>query len=137
MGILKDVPEGIEPFQQLLWDKVRQGGFKQGELMLITAGRRTGKSMLNALYGKIYSNNLCKEIFLPMKPKPKYQFSRAKWYVAEYNWMHHDGVIEWCIQQFGPHPNNPDAWSRWHNTHADTIQFRDAKDYEWFLLRWS
>jgi hypothetical protein len=46
----------LKPYQQVLWDKVIQGGFKKGELMLITAGRRTGKS---------YLNNLCKEIMLP------------------------------------------------------------------------
>lgn len=29
------------------------GGFKHGELMLFTAARRTGKSMLNQMYGPI------------------------------------------------------------------------------------
>lgn len=67
--------------------------------------------------------------------KPKYKFSR-NWYVVEYNWMHHDGVIAWCTEQFGPHPNAPDAWSRWHNPYSDRIHFRDAKDYHWFMLRW-
>jgi hypothetical protein len=138
--IIKNVTEGIEPlpYQQALWDKIYRGGFKQGEMQIISAGRQTGKSLYQKMVlNKLYGTNLCKEIMLPMKPKPKYQFSRSNWYVAEYKWMHHDGVIQWCTEQFGPHPNNPDAWSRWHNTYADKIQFRDAKDYEWFLLRWS
>lgn len=111
---------------------------------------------------KIRDTNLCKEILIladqiqctlnsvsfdtgvfyaPYIPKnmtkPKYKFSRAKWYVAEYSWMHHDGVIDWCIEQFGPHPNAPDAWSRWHNPYSDQIHFRDERDYIMFVLRWS
>lgn len=74
--------------------------------------------------------------YIEPKFKSKYKFSR-EWYVAEYKWMHHDGVIEWCTQQFGPHPNQPDAWSRWHNAYSDRIHFRDEKDYAWFILRWS
>lgn len=134
MNILRNVTEGIyplRPYQQALLDKV-SGGFKAGEMMIISAGRRTGKSYLNQLYG----NNLCKEILLPMKPEPKYKFSRD-WYVAEYDWVHQYEVLEWCKQQFGPHPKNPDAWSRWCNHYSERIHFRDAKDYEWFLLRWA
>jgi hypothetical protein len=133
MGILKDVTEGIEPFQQLLWDKVRQGGFKQGELMLITAGRQTGKS---TFLKSVYYKNLCEEIMLPMKAEPKYKFSRANWYVAEFDWVHQHEVLAWCSQQFGPHPARPDAWSRWYNKYNEKIHFRDAKDYQWFLLKW-
>lgn len=105
-------------------------GWKPSELYVI-AGRQSGKSMLN----QWFSNNLCKEIILPMKPEPKYKFSRD-WYVVEYNWMHHDGVIAWCTEQFGPHPNAPDAWSRWHNPYSDRIHFRDKEDYLMFVLRW-
>lgn len=114
------------------------GGIAPGQLMIFSGGRRTGKSMLNQMYGKLWSNNnLCQEILLPMKPEPKYKFSRTKWYVAEYNWMHHDEVVKWCTQQFGQQPQNPDAWSRWIHQYTDRIQFRDSKDYEWFILRWS
>jgi hypothetical protein len=137
MGILKDTTNGIHPFQQALWDKLSQGGFKQGQMTLYSAGRGTGKSMLNALYGKIYSNNLCKEIILPMKPQPKYKFSRAKWYEADYDWIHYDEVRKWCTEQFGPHPTQQDAWSRWDHRYEGRIYFRDEKDYAWFILRWS
>lgn len=137
MQTLKNVTEGIYPYQlhhyqQALLDKV-SAGFKAGQMMIYSGGRRAGKSYLNQLY----SNNLCKEILLPMKPAPKYKFSRAKWYVAEYNWVHQDEVHEWCYHQFGPHPQNPDAWSRWYNNYGEKIHFRDEKDYMFFLLRWS
>jgi len=144
MNILKDVTKGIEPFplqpyQQVLWDRMNQGGFKKGQMTLYSAGRQTGKSYLSwhFLKTRYYDTNLCKEIVLPMKPKSKYQFSRANWFVAEYNWVHHDEVHEWCYHQFGPHPKNPDAWSRWYNNYSEKIHFRDSKDYEWFLLRWT
>ena len=76
-------------------------------------------------------------IFALKAPKPKYKFSRAKWYVAEYNWVNQVEVVEWCTEQFGPHPENPDAWSRWNHKWQDRIQFRDERDYNWFILRWS
>lgn len=79
---------------------------------------------------------LGQQISLQPKYQPKYQFSRSKWYEANYDWKHQVEVIEWCTQQFGPHPEQPDAWSRWNHKWQDTIQFRDEKDYNWFVLRW-
>jgi hypothetical protein len=162
MGILKNTTDGIypfQPYQQALWDKLKQGGFKQGEMTLYTSGRLSGKSMLNAMYGKTYSDNLCQEIILDSqeyirelkisfgnlvtgrinqkKKVKKYQFSRAEWYVAEFDWKRQADVLAWCSQQFGPHPKNPDAWSRWCHKYQGKIHFRDSKDYEWFVLRWS
>ena len=131
MKMIKNATEGIYSFQQALLDKV-SGGFKAGQMMIISAGRMTGKSYLNQLYG----NNLCKEILLPMKPEPKYKFSR-EWYVATYNYNYYHEVFEWCTQHFGPHPSQPDAWSRWIHKYEDQIQFRDEKDYAWFVLRWA
>ena len=146
MGILKDVTEGIEPFpllsyQQVLWDRMNQGGLKKGQMTLYSAGRDIGKSTLNSLYGStgiksLYYSNPCKEIVLPMKPAPKYKFSRAKWYEADYDWVHYDEVREWCTKQFGPHPTQHDAWSRWDHRYEGKIYFRDEKDYHWFILRW-
>ena len=124
----------LQPYQQVLWDRMNQGGFKQGQMTLYSAVQYTGKS---TFLKSAYYNNLCNEILLPMKPAPKYKFSRANWYVADYNWIHQGEVYEWCTQQFGPHPMYPDAWSRWYNKYNEKIHFRDAKDYEWFLLRWS
>jgi hypothetical protein len=95
--------------------------------------------------------NLCKEIVLSptqlrslgypksaaslKKLMPKYQFSRAKWYESK---LPRDGqaAFNWCVKQFGPEPKNTDAWSRWYFNVDRTFRFRDAKDYEWFLLRW-
>ena len=72
-------------------------------------------------------------------PKPKYNFSRAKWYEAEFNEKDYGAVRSWCAEQFGPLPKNPDAWSRWRwRDHSwTTVRFRDERDYTWFVLRWS
>ncbi len=69
-------------------------------------------------------------------PKSKYQFSRAKWYVAEFDDRYYFEVEAWCSQHFGPHPARPDAWSRWVHKYSQQIHFRDEKDYQWFILRW-
>jgi hypothetical protein len=115
------------------------GGIHAGQMMVITSGRRTGKSIyMEMLKKRIYDTNLCNEIFLPMfSTKPKYKFSRAKWYEAVFDINKYTDVVQWCTEQFGPHPRNPDAWSRWNHKYEDRIYFRDSKDYEWFILRWS
>ena len=135
---MKNTTEGIQPYQKTMIDHLYSGGFKRSEMSIIMSGRRAGKSMLNQMYGKLYNNNLCKEILLPMTPAPKYKFSRAKWYVADFNWNDYDDVYAWCTQQFGPEPTmaNQDAWSRWIHKYGDKIHFRDQKDYHWFILRW-
>lgn len=158
MDILKNTTDGIypyRPYQKALWDKFTLGGFKQGQMTLYSSGRQTGKSMLNA----IYNNNLCKEITLSgqeylhlvelkmgfanlatdrIKQRKKvrqYKFSRANWYVAEFDSFKSNEVLGWCTDQFGK-PGR-DAWSRWRYMHLGKIHFRDEKDYAWFMLRWS
>lgn len=115
---------------------------------------------ITALARRIMDHNLCKEISLPASvydtfskgyPKtsaslkklmPKYKFSRAKWYTAPLNgngtWRFSDEyneIIAWCAEQFGPHPKRHDAWSRWY-VGLGFINFRDERDYQWFVLRW-
>lgn len=108
---------------------------------------------ITALARRIMDTNLCKEIMfdIPGYPKtsaslkklmPKYQFSRAKWYTAPLNgsstWRFSDeynDIIAWCTEMFGAHPAKHDAWSRWH-VGLGCVNFRDEKDYQWFVLRW-
>ena len=64
--LLKNTTEGIHPYQRALWDKVSAGGFKHGEMMLISAGRQTGKSMVmkimkNRMYGTMNKPQFSKE----------------------------------------------------------------------------
>ena len=117
----------------------------------------TGRQILMPLIRQVYPQLLAQSILgvQPMtdsvaeiftmkasyKQQPKYKFSRAKWYEAEF-WdlsalpdTSLKSKSDWCKEQFGPHPKNIDAWSRWYI--SDTkIYFRDEKDYQWFILRW-
>ena len=99
---------------------------------------------------QLYNDNLCKEITLTAQkllneytimwdnePKSKYSFSRNNWYEADHRYEDYDEVVAWCTEQFGPRPRRSDPWTRWVDIHIDRIRFRDAKDYEWFMLRWS
>lgn len=101
-----------------------------------------------AALGKRLMDNLCKEIVgvqpmpkwegfeLRPKQQSKYKFSRAYWYIAEFDDRQYFEVEKWCAEQFGPHPQNPDAWSRWYHKYQDRIHFRDKEDYIMFKLRW-
>ena len=77
--------------------------------------------------------------------KPKYNFSRAKWYEADREMVktksafvsYNQEQFVWCMEQFGLPPVNPDAWCRWYVFENRRYRFRDEKDYIWFMLRWS
>ena len=85
---------------------------------------------------KLMSTGVFYAPYIPKIMRPKYQFSRD-WYVAEFNIADYTDVVHWCTEQFDPHPKYPDAWSRWEHRYENKIHFRDEKDYNWFVLRWS
>jgi hypothetical protein len=142
----KTITVDIESYSQLCVLGNTTGGIPAGAMNVIGMSRQTGKSMyMKLLKNRIYDSNLCNEILLPMRPatKPKYQFSRAKWYSAEITghatWRMSDeynSIIEWCTEQFGNHPDKPDAWSRWW-VGVGVINFRDEKDFVFYKLKWS
>ena len=122
MNILRDVSAGISP--------INWGGYKTCEMAVYSGGRGVGKSFY-------YS--------IPSYPKttaslnrlmPKYKFSR-KWHIVDYDWEDFVAVGEWCEEQFGPQPLNPDAWCRWYQRGMGRIHFRDEADAALFILRWS
>jgi hypothetical protein len=50
-------------------------------------------------------------------------------------------MMEWTVETFGPSgtPENPGCWSpnqRWYANNSK-FWFREAKDRDWFVLRWS
>ena len=114
------------------------GGIKKGDTVIYSGGHQAGKSM----YYTYANNNLCKEIMLPTKAKSKYKFSRAKWHTVDIGmggWRlsrEYNEIIEWCTEQFGEHPREHDAWSRWW-VGVGTMYFRDEKDYVLFQLKWA
>jgi hypothetical protein len=69
------------------------------------------------------------------KQQLKYQFSR-NWFIADFDPEYYNDVRDWCREHFGSEDQFPNAWSRWQHRYEDRIYFRDAKDYNWFVLRW-
>ena len=70
------------------------------------------------------------------RSKPKYTFSRAKWYTCWVKIAQHEDVIDWCTEHFGKAPKHPDAWCRWYECSMFVIRFRDEDDAIMFKLRW-
>lgn len=66
----------------------------------------------------------------------RYKFSRAKWYVIEFDVKNYTAVVHWCTQQFGAHPKYPDAWSRWWHRYETSIHFANEDDAILFKLTW-
>ena len=99
-----------------------------------------GQQILLPMIRKVYPGIVASQIMgVQLMSKPKYKFSRAKWYTADLMTMNQDlfKVHEWCTEQFGPHDRYPNAWSRWVGGIMGNIKFRDEKDYQWFILKWS
>jgi hypothetical protein len=84
--------------------------------------------------------------------KVNLKFSRAKWYEFEFSSNNREQIlqrVEWCGKMFGLEPENFDAWCRWYTIPSPVwytipspafvirFRFRDSKDYEFFVLRWS
>ena len=78
--------------------------------------------------------------YIPKMKKPKYSFSRAKWYESSLAISSTKAQImevnAWCSEQFGPIPRHEDAWSRWGQLGV-RLKFRDQKDYVLYTLRWT
>lgn len=149
--IISNTTSGIYPlhdYQQKLFQQLSRG-FRAGEMAIISAGRQTGKSSMymkmlkNRMYGHsgttVVDYEYINSALFGDSVKSKYKFSRAKWHEVSLMYKSFDPIrerLEWCEQNFGPQPKNPDAWTRWYAAHG-TLRFSDSKDYEWFMLRFS
>ncbi len=79
-----------------------------------------------------------------MKVNIKIMYGQKRPYHADIKWSHRNDwnsaeVYKWCEQNFG-HRNVKYDNPRWYgNTSYFTgdFKFRNKKDAEWFLLRWS
>lgn len=73
-----------------------------------------------------------------------YKYIGVVYYVVQpVGWMHKDelkwnDMLSWVVETFGPTPKDG-VWtpnSRWYCNNA-RFYFRDVKDRDWFVLRWS
>jgi hypothetical protein len=90
------------------------------------------------------ANDIDTEVLMSAMGWHKLEISEGRIYGARYLTVHPNNgakwneMMEWMVKTFGPTPFDsiwmPDQ--RWHVNNAK-FWFRDAKDRDWFVLRWS
>lgn len=128
----------MQIWQQELFDKITSGVRESGEIILMTAGRRVGKSQItqqaiDRLLREINSRPL-EELVLGES-----RFRGARFYTVEPvggNWQE---MQEWAKKTFGP-ASDPwdfkmDSVGRWY-VNDRRFWFRNERDRTMFILRW-
>ena len=137
--VLYDI-EAMLPWQQNIFDQITASGFKPGQLMVISAGRQTGKSM----FTQQAIERLMRD--LNSQPVSDLTLSEGTVYGARYycvepvggNWP---DMETWCLDTYGnpgsvwdknkaPQPN-----ARWYMNDR-RFWFRTERDRDWFIIRW-
>lgn len=126
------------------WQKVLVKGFSSKEMVIFTAGRNTGKSVLNSAE----FHKLWKDVF-DKTPKPISDL------ILSESRVH--GSVYHCVEPVDGHWPDMDAWSR--QTYGEPGEFwtredfmwpeqtrwfmndrkfwfRNLKDRDWFIMRW-
>ncbi len=114
------------------------------KLVLFTlTGRTMGKSIWTAAAVERLRDDLG-----PFKLKlDTFDYNGVTYYVVQpVGWMHKDelqwnDMLAWVLDTFGPSgtKENPGVWTpnqRWYCNNA-RFYFRDIKDRDWFIMRWS
>lgn len=119
-------------WQKNLCNEIMSGDITKGELMVMTAGRQTGKSQLMKLWQQIYFQEMPK---LTLREGTVYG---EEYYAVDclgYIW---DDLHDWCVESFGP-TSKEGVWKphcRWYENNG-AFWFREQKDRDWFVMRWS
>ena len=131
----------LKPYQEALITAIQNGGIKCGEMMIMSSGRQTGKSVLNAAYGRLFND-------IYYQPLSDLILSEGRVYGARYycvqpiggNWKE---MELWCTETFGSTAGSiwaddktPEPAERWYMNNRK-FWFRTEKDRNWFTLRWS
>lgn len=130
----------LEPWQERILK-----GFKPGSMQIISAGRRTGKSMFSAQALKRLMDDVMN------RPIDNLVLSEGTVYGARYYCVEPDGgnwrkMEDWCIEVFGETTGSiwaeevdkktPEPGERWYSNNRK-FWFRQEKDRTMFILRWS
>jgi len=132
--------EAMLPWQQNVFDQITVSGIKPGQLMVISGGRGTGKSIMN----QQAIDRLMRD--LNSQPVSDLTLSEGTVYGARYycvepvggNWP---DMETWCLDTYGnpgslwdknkaPQPN-----ARWYMNDR-RFWFRTERDRDWFIIRW-
>ena len=135
----------LHPWQQQIFDKITSGGFKPGEMLVMSAGRGVGKSALTAQTVERLMRDLngrpVEELILG-----EGRFHGARFYTVEPvggNWR---DMQTWCTSTFGEaaevwefkSTNEQFMWpevGRWYANNRK-FWFRIEADRTMFILKW-
>ena len=119
----------------------KMSGFRKGEMMIMSAGRQLGKSLLNGQALQRVMDDIME------RPVEDLKLSQGTVYGARYytvepiggNWK---DMEEWCGQTFGDPGDRiwdsgpaPLPAKRWYMNNRK-FWFRHEKDRDWFILKW-
>ena len=131
----------LYPYQQAMLDKISVG-LKAGEMMIMSSGRQSGKSMLNAAYGRLWN-----DIMEANSKVSDMQLGEGTVYGSRYytvqpvggNWR---DMEAWCTKVFGDgsralwgEKKAPEPARRWYMNNSK-FWFKSEKDRDWFLVMW-
>ena len=127
--------------EKLLID-IESGGVKPGEMVVMMASRRTGKSQVAAF------TRLWQDIFKVNQKVSDIKLGEGTVYGSRYytvepiggNWLE---METWCVETFGEgsralwgEKKAPEPARRWYANNRK-FWFRNKKDRDWFIIRWN
>jgi hypothetical protein len=132
--------KALEPWQQKIFDKICVGGFKKGELMIMSAGHQSGKSTL--------SQQAIDRLMRDLNSRPieglvlgDRRIHGSRFYTVEPlggNWLE---MQQWAYAIYGEPSHlwlSPDdlVQCRWF-ANDRKFWFRNERDRTLFILKWS
>ena len=94
--------------------------------------------------GKQMANDIDTEVLMSAMDWKLFEYSEGRVYGARYLTVHPGNgdkwneMMEWMVETFGPSAHDG-VWTpnmRWYANNAK-FWFREQKDLDWFILRWS
>jgi hypothetical protein len=120
------------------WQEKIVGGFKPGEMTIVTSGRQTGKSQMQA-YMRLWND-------IHYRPVEDLKLTEGTVYGSQYYCVEPVGgswfdMETWCIDSFGTpgthmwDSGSVDPAQRWYMNNRK-FWFRDDADRLMFVMRW-
>lgn len=141
MDIESMVDYKLYPYQITLLDKM-SSGFKPGEMAIMTSGRQTGKSALNAAYGRLWNDIMEASTKVSDMILSEGTVYGSRYYCVQPvggNWIEMEA---WCGQVFGEgsralwgDKKAPEPARRWYANNRK-FWFKSEKDRDWFIVMW-
>jgi hypothetical protein len=132
--------EALLPWQHNVFDQITASGVKPGEMMVISAGRQTGKSM--------FTQQAIERLMRDLNSQPVSDLTLSegtvygsRYYCVEPVGGHWFDMETWCLDTYG-NPGSlwdknkaPEPNARWYMNDR-RFWFRTERDRDWFIIRW-